>query len=310
MPLNPAEPERFAHSTLFEAVPDALVIVDDQGRIVDANSRAETLFGYPRAELIGQPVEVLMPPRFRDRHVGQRDRYGQRPHVRPMGLGLGLYGRAKDGREFPLEISLAPMQRPDGPVVVSAIRDISARRRAPQGGEEQAALAALFTEVAVLLLDERRGDLEVLLGTVLQRLGEALQVDRVTLVESPARAGSLPVVLSWARGDLDPLPQRLDVTKVVPHVASVVFSGGRFRFDRLDEVPADLLPDREYFVRQGIKSQIAIPLRVGTRVIGGLACVALLAERAWSEALVQQLELLAATLAPIEARRQAAQPSA
>jgi GAF domain-containing protein len=63
-------------------------------------------------------------------------------------------------------------------------------------------------------------------------------------------------------------------------------------------------------VRQGIKSQIAIPLRVGTRVIGGLACVALLAERAWSEALVQQLELLAATLAPIEARRQAAQPSA
>jgi len=309
VPLNPAEPERFAHSTLFEAVPDALVIVDEQGRIVDANSRAETLFGYPRAELIGQPVEVLMPPRFRDRHVGQRDRYGQRPHVRPMGLGLGLYGRAKDGREFPLEISLAPMQRPDGPVVVSAIRDISARRRASQDGEEQAAFAALFTEVAALLVDERRGDLEVLLDTVVQRLGEALHVDRVTLIESPARAGSPSVVLSWTHGDLEPLPKRMDVATVVPHVASVVFSGGRFRFERLDEVPADLQPDRDYFQKHGVRSVVALPLRVGSRVVGGLSCAALVSEHTWSETLLQQLELLAAMLAPIEARRQATHPT-
>jgi len=307
--LNPAEPERFAHSTLFEAVPDALVIVDDQGRIVDVNSRAESLFGYLRSELIGQPVEVLMPQRFRDRHVGQRDRYGERPHVRPMGLGLGLYGRAKDGREFPLEISLAPMQRPDGPVVVSAIRDISTRRRAPQDGEEQAALAALFTEVAALLLDERRGDMEMLLGTVLQRLGEALHVDRVTLIESPARAGSPSVVLSWTHGDFEPLPKRMDVATVVPHVASVVFSGGRFRFERLDEIPGDLQPDREYFQRFGVRSVVALPLRVGARVIGGISCAALLAEHGWSDALVQQLELLAALLAPIEARRQAEHPT-
>jgi PAS domain S-box-containing protein len=309
VPLNPAEPERFAHSSLFEAVPDALVIVDEGGRIADVNSRAESLFGYPRAELIGQPVEVLMPERFRQRHVGQRDSYGERPHVRPMGLGLGLYGRAKDGREFPLEISLAPMQRPDGPVVVSAIRDISVRRRAPQDVEEHAALAALFTEVAALLLDDRRGDLSVLLSTVLQRLGEALGVDRVTLTEAPAGAGALAIVQSWNRGDAPSLPKSLDVGKALPHVASVVYSGGRFRFERLAEIPPDLQPDRTYFERQGIKSHIALPLRMGTRVLGGLACAALREERTWSEPLVQQLELFAALLAPVEARRQAAHPA-
>ncbi len=304
MSLNPAEPERFAYSTLFEAIPDALVIVDEGGRIVDVNSHAENMFAYPRTELIGQPVEVLMPERYRGRHVGQRDGYGQRPHVRPMGLGLGLYGRSKDGREFPLEISLAPMQTPTGAVVVSAIRDISARRRAPQEVEEQAAVAGIFTEVATLMLDAGRGDWNVVLGTVLRRLGEALGVDRVTLTEAPARAGAFPVVQSWSRGDAPALPKSLDVAKVVPHVASVVFSGGRFRFERLAEVPEALQPDRSYFEQQGIKSHIALPLRVGNRVIGGLSCAALRAERTWSESLVRQLELLAAVLAPIEARRQ------
>lgn len=304
MSLNRAEPERFAHSTLFEAVPDALVIVDEEGRIVDVNSRAENMFGYPRTELVGQPVEVLMPERFRRRHVGQRGQYGQRPHVRPMGLGLGLYGRAKDGREFPLEISLAPMQTPSGAVVVSAIRDVSARRQAPHDVEEQAALAGVFTDLATVLLDVGRGDLSVVLGTALQRLGEALDVDRVTLTQAPARAGALAVVQSWTRGGAPSLPKSLDVGKAVPHVASVVYSGGRFRFERLSEVPEALQPDRSYFEQQGIKSHIALPLRVGTRVVGGVACAALRAERTWSEGLVRQLELLAALLAPIEAERQ------
>lgn len=304
MSLNRAEPERFAHSTLFEAVPDALVIVDEDGRIVDVNSRAENMFAYPRAELIGQPVEVLMPERFRHRHVGQRDGYGQRPHVRPMGLGLGLYGRAKDGREFPLEISLAPMQTPNGAVVVSAIRDISARRREPQEVEEQAAVAAVFSELASRLLDLKGGDLDTVVGATLQRLGEGLNVDRVTLTEAPARAGELVVVQAWSRDDARPLPRSLDVAKAVPHVASVVFSGGRFRFERLSEVPLELQPDRSYFEQQGIKSHLALPLRVGSRVIGGLSWASLREERTWSETLVRQLELLAALLAPIEARRQ------
>jgi PAS domain S-box-containing protein len=115
---------------LLEAVPDALVITDRDGRILLVNSQTEHLFGYRREELIGQLVEVLVPERFRARHVGQRAGYVAAPRVRPMGQGLDLWGRCKDGREVPVEISLSPMPTPEGLVVVSTVRDASERRRA------------------------------------------------------------------------------------------------------------------------------------------------------------------------------------
>lgn len=124
------EPTRFAHSALLDALPDAIVIVDSDGRIVGLNVQVERLLGYTRDELLGRPVESLMPERFRDRHAAERDRYGRTPHVRPMGVDLELYARHRDGHEIPVEISLAPYQSPDGPLVVSTIREVPARRRA------------------------------------------------------------------------------------------------------------------------------------------------------------------------------------
>ncbi len=119
---------RFAFSTLLDAMPDAIVIVDGDGKIVELNVRVVGMFGYTRQELIGEPVERLMPQRFRAGHTEDRARYAENPHVRPMGLGLELSGLRKDGREFPVEISLAPYHSPDGPVVVAAIRDVTERK--------------------------------------------------------------------------------------------------------------------------------------------------------------------------------------
>ena len=118
-------PDRFAFSTLIDALPDAIVVVDRDGRVVDLNIQAVKLFGYARTELLGEPVEMLLPERFRSRHVGERDRYNQSPHVRPMGAGMSLFARRKDGHEFPVEISLGPYQSADGPLVVSTIRALS-----------------------------------------------------------------------------------------------------------------------------------------------------------------------------------------
>jgi len=114
---------------LLEAAPDAIVIVGAGGRIELVNGQAETLFGYRREEMLGQPIEMLVPERLRGQHQGHRDRYLSDPRVRQMDAGLDLYGRKKDGSEFPVEISLSPLETEEGVLVSSAIRDVTERRR-------------------------------------------------------------------------------------------------------------------------------------------------------------------------------------
>ena len=115
---------------LLELAPDAIVIVDPDGRMTLVNSQAQRLFGYAEQEMLGQPVELLVPDRVRVGHVAHRARYMAEPRTRPMGSGLALAGRRKDGTEFPVEISLAPMDSEDGMLVISVIRDVTDRRAA------------------------------------------------------------------------------------------------------------------------------------------------------------------------------------
>jgi PAS domain S-box-containing protein len=118
--------------SLLESVPDATLIINAVGRIVLANSQAARAFGYAVAELRGQPVELLLPERFRAAHMGHRSQFSQQPRMRTMGLGLELFGRRRDGYEFPVEISLSPLTTDEGVMVMSAVRDITDRKRAEQ----------------------------------------------------------------------------------------------------------------------------------------------------------------------------------
>ena len=118
---------------LLESAPDGVVIVDAAGLIQIVNKQTERLFGFPRAELLGQPIEVLVPERLRGRHIGHRAGYQRDPYTRPMGTDVEFFGLRRDGSEFPVEISLSPMTTNQGEtLIISNIRDVTARKIADE----------------------------------------------------------------------------------------------------------------------------------------------------------------------------------
>jgi len=114
---------------ILESAPDAMVLINQAGSIVYVNQQTERIFGYERSELLGRPVEVLIPSRFQQSHVNHRDRYFADQVTRPMGAGLELYARRHDGAEFPVEISLSPLRTEEALLTMSAIRDITEQKR-------------------------------------------------------------------------------------------------------------------------------------------------------------------------------------
>lgn len=140
---------------LLEAAPDAMVIVDDTGTIRLVNAQTEALFGFRREELLGHPVELLVPQRFRAHHTRHREGYAANRQVRPMGAGLELHGVRKDGTEFPVEISLSPLETSDGLLLSAAVRDVSDRKAA------EAELTALYEQQRHIALTLQRS----LMGT-------------------------------------------------------------------------------------------------------------------------------------------------
>src|ERR1700723_1119899 len=127
-PAARSREERF--SRVVEAVPNAIVMVGASGLIEMVNGQAEKIFGYPRADMLGQPIEMLLPERYRANHSGLWGAFFVAQQAREMGAGRDLYAVRRDGSEFPVEIGLSPIETDDGAKVLASIIDITSRRQA------------------------------------------------------------------------------------------------------------------------------------------------------------------------------------
>lgn len=182
--VGPPSPSVEKYRAMLTAAPDAMILADEAGRIVMANEQAATMFGHAAGALIGMAVEELMPTRFRARHVGHRTAFLDEPRVRPMGAGLDLQGVRADGTEFPIEISLSPVQEPDGRTfVLAALRDVTARKQTEAVLRRARVARPLVRRIVRELVDRTQAD-----RNTLQAVGERLATEaEATSVEEHLR---------------------------------------------------------------------------------------------------------------------------
>jgi protein-histidine pros-kinase len=216
--------------SLPEAAPDAIVIVDQSGRIVIVNQQTERLFGYTRDELLGQPVEILIPDHLRGNHPALRADYFAHPRVRPMGLGLELAGLRKDGTQFPVGVALGPIRIGGEMLVSSAIRDITGRKQLERQMQEASRLKGEFL---ANMSHELRTPLNAIIG-----FAELMYREKVGPV-APAHKEYLGDILTSARHLLQLINDVLDLAKV--ESGKMVIRPERVDLARLTEEVRDVL---------------------------------------------------------------------
>ncbi len=227
---------------LLESTPDGIVMANPTGHIVLANSQAERLFGYEAGELRGLSVDLLLPRRYRHAHVGHRSNYFQQPRKRSMGSGLDLAGLRKDGTEFPIEISLSPLRTEESAFVMSAIRDISERKRIELALQEKNLELANANQAKDRFLAGMSHELRTPLNAIIGFTGTLLM--RLPGPLNDEQQKQLRTVQSSGRHLLALINDLLDVSKIEAGKVELVFAAVDCRAV-LDEVVATLRPQAE-----------------------------------------------------------------
>ncbi len=281
--------------TLAEESPDAIVVVDVQGRVAWVSRQLEQLFGYGRAELLGQPVEHLLPDTLQTIHMAHRASFMQNPRARPMGVGLDLKAQRHGGATFPVEISLTPLETDSGGMVIATVRDISDRQAT---AEQQSALRRVATLVAEGVPPED------VFAAVTAEVGRVLGVDYTAMSRYHAE-GARTVVAAWARSGSPVVPVGTREILGGPNVPTLVFETGRPA--RIDRYGKDAGPAAAAAVAAGVRSAIGVPIRVEGQ-LWGLMNVYSTREERLPESIEGRLagftELVATAIANAQAREE------
>ena len=249
-------PPELARSAL-DAAPDAMIMIDDSGSICYANRQVSALFGYSNDDVIGRPVEVLMPERFRNRHVDHRNRFVANLRVRPMGQGLELYGRRADGTEFPVEISLSPIDDGARSLVAAAIRDVTDRKRVEAELNAQLEDMRSLHDMSTRLIEA--ADLPVLLEEILDATIAVQRADfgniqlrdpASSVLKVVAQRGFSPAFLEHF-ATVDPSDQSA--------CGRALRAGGRVIIEDIEEDP-EYLPHRAIAAHEGYRAVQSTPI--------------------------------------------------
>ena len=289
----------------FEFAPDAMLLASRDGRITLVNSHTEKMFGYRREELFGQPVEMLMPERFRNGHVEHRSRYSAAPHTRPMGAGLELFGRHQDGHEFPIEISLAPLDTDNGQLISTAIRDVTHLKRTQElhASLEFEKLLSRLSKTFINLPIER---IDTELNNGLKDLAEVMDLDRILIALTDPDDKSRTVTHWWVREGV-PAPPPENTTELFPWLASRIAHREIFCVSGPENLPEEATAEREYMLSQGMKSWLAIPLVIGGELLGKMGTTSFQRQQTWDALSISRFQKAGDLFANIFARRRAAQ---
>jgi PAS domain S-box-containing protein len=250
---------------VVESAPDAILLVDPQGGIVMVNPQAEKCFGYSRVDLMGFPVDRLVPARYRSHHSAHREGFLGDPQTRPMGVGRDLHGLRKDGSEFPVEIGLAPIETPEGLLVMATIVDISERKKAEERLQRQNQRLTILREIDTAILSS--DSIENIVANALTHIRELLDCQRASLalMDWDAEEFLLFGVDTDRRSEVQqgirvPIGLYKDILPALERNEPVLFEDLITRSD----LPSQI----QTIAREGMRSLVILPLQSQGKLIG------------------------------------------
>ncbi len=274
---------------LFESAPDAMVLVDAEGRIVLVNSQTEQLFGYRREELIGELIELLIPERFRDGRFGHQSCYSLDTHIRPSGVELVLepYGLRKDGGEFPVEISQSPLETKDGVLVSTAIRDVSERKRIRELGSELG-FEKLSSRLLGTFINLPTAQMDGEIANALEQIVGVFGTNRAILCEIDSSMSNPIVPHRW---DWPGIPHSREIAKdSLPWLYDRILKGEITELSRPEELPKEAVAELEFMKSAGLRSALVIPLLIDGKLIGCLATSSYRKRIPWDTVLISRFQ--------------------